>query len=69
MLINVAPILGLAARSRCGDACQEGLDNLFSENQRELSVGVHRSGRELGGDSEAVALRHPVMPVPDGLGG
>ena len=34
MLINTAPILGIPAHSRCGDACQEGFDDLFSENQQ-----------------------------------
>ena len=34
---------------------------------RELSVGLRRSVG-LGGESEAVALGHPIMPVGDGLG-
>jgi hypothetical protein len=33
----------------------------------ELSVGLRRSVG-LGGESEAVALGHPIMPVGDGLG-
>jgi hypothetical protein len=34
---------------------------------RELSVGLRKSVG-LGGESEAVALGHPIMPVGDGLG-
>jgi len=35
----------------------------------EVSADVRKLGYGLCGGSEAVALRHPVMPVGDGLGG
>lgn len=38
------------------------------ETQRELSVGLRKSAA-LYGDSEAVALSQPIMPVGDGFGG
>jgi len=40
---------------------------LTKQDKRELSVGLRRSVG-LGGESEAVALGHPIMPVGDGLG-
>jgi hypothetical protein len=35
----------------------------------EVSLGVRKLGRGLSGGLEAVALRHPAMPVANGLGG
>jgi hypothetical protein len=56
---------------------RDGEDHGFSPNQgnvkgtmfRRVSAGLRKLGHGLSGDSEAVALRHPIMPVADGLGG
>ena len=33
-MVNAAPTLGFPTELRCGDACQEEVDNLFSQNQQ-----------------------------------
>jgi hypothetical protein len=48
---------------------QFSADGSLPSTWREVSAGVHKLGSGLCGGSGAVAHRHPVMPVADGLGG